>query len=263
MPVDAGIYRITNIANGKFYIGSSVSIKTRRRGHLHHLRRGTHTNPRLQAAFNKYGEGAFRWDVILTVDDVGRLLDSEQHAIDTMRPEYNVATNVERPSLGRVVSEHTRRLLSAANKGRVATGAQRLKMSLAQMGRTQPPSSRKKIGEARKGVGNGMYGRRHSPTAIAKIAAASRSRMDRPATLAALNKGRGWNRGIPFPEASRRKMSDAKIKRSVVRIDPRTQVSVRYDSASAAKRDGFHAAHIGKCCKGLRPLHKGFAWAYA
>lgn len=261
--VTAGIYRITNVVNGKFYIGSSVYLASRRRGHFHHLRHGTHKNPHLQSAYNKYGEAAFRWDVISIIEDANTLIAAEQAAIDEMRPHYNICEVAGRPPMGRVVSEKTRQLISQANKGRKPTAEQRAKMSAAQAGRTHAAAARQKISLARRGTGNGMHGKRHTDEAIAKIAAASRARLDRPETQAALSLGRGWNKGVPFPEASRRKMSDAKPKRPVVRTDPSTGATVHYECASAAKSDGFHSSHIGQCCAGKRRLHKGYSWAFA
>lgn len=49
-----GIYKITNIKNDKFYIGStSESFLKRWNHHINSLRRGTHKNMHLQSAFNK------------------------------------------------------------------------------------------------------------------------------------------------------------------------------------------------------------------
>lgn len=85
----AGIYKITNRENGKFYVGSSVNIKARWGKHLSALRLGTHKNAHLQAAFRKSGEAAFIFDV-LEVCHQGELLKREQHYLDSMKPGYNI-----------------------------------------------------------------------------------------------------------------------------------------------------------------------------
>lgn len=62
-----GIYKITNIKNNKFYIGStSDSFLKRWNHHINALRRGTHKNSHLQRAFNKYGEESFKFEIIET-----------------------------------------------------------------------------------------------------------------------------------------------------------------------------------------------------
>ena len=65
------IYIIENTVNGKFYIGRTNKPDPRRRCHFSELRRGIHGNPRLQNAFNKYGEAAFKFQVVDWASDDG------------------------------------------------------------------------------------------------------------------------------------------------------------------------------------------------
>lgn len=51
----SGIYKILNIKNGKFYIGSSNNIKVRWSQHKTLLKNNKHENKYLQNAWNKYG----------------------------------------------------------------------------------------------------------------------------------------------------------------------------------------------------------------
>lgn len=61
-----GVYQILNLVNKKRYIGSaSVSIKKRWYQHLYALKRGTHYNPHLQRAWDKYGESNFAFSVLI------------------------------------------------------------------------------------------------------------------------------------------------------------------------------------------------------
>lgn len=66
--IKSGIYKITNIKNGKFYIGSSVDINSRMRGHRSALRNNSHSNKYLQNSWNKYGEDNFEFSVLEYVD---------------------------------------------------------------------------------------------------------------------------------------------------------------------------------------------------
>lgn len=54
----SGIYRIVNLANDKFYIGSAVNLERRWYMHRNRLNAGKHRNAHLQAAWSKYGEAA-------------------------------------------------------------------------------------------------------------------------------------------------------------------------------------------------------------
>jgi GIY-YIG catalytic domain/NUMOD3 motif len=85
-----GVYSITNLVNGKRYIGSSTNIKGRFCTHKKQLNKGIHHNPKLQAAWNKHGEESFRFDIVDYCEDVEELIVWEQQWIDSLKPFYNV-----------------------------------------------------------------------------------------------------------------------------------------------------------------------------
>lgn len=58
------IYTITNTENGKLYIGRTGNPTNRKRSHFNKLRKGRHENPKLQNAWDKYGEICFVFDVV-------------------------------------------------------------------------------------------------------------------------------------------------------------------------------------------------------
>ena len=92
----SGIYKITNIVNGKFYIGSSKYINYRLDEHKQYLRGGYHINPKLQNAWNKYGENKFIFEILEeTNDDQQTLFDKENHYLSILKPyERNIGYNI-------------------------------------------------------------------------------------------------------------------------------------------------------------------------
>lgn len=90
-----GIYTIT-APSGNCYVGSSVDVPRRFAQHRSALRRGTHENTSLLAAYAKYGDRLV-FKQIVSVPDAADLLRVEQMAIDALRPAYNATRNAALP----------------------------------------------------------------------------------------------------------------------------------------------------------------------
>lgn len=63
----AGIYKITNIENGKVYIGESENIPRRWIEHIRALTYGEHKNYKLQNDFKEYGLKSFDFDIVESI----------------------------------------------------------------------------------------------------------------------------------------------------------------------------------------------------
>ena len=77
-----GIYKITNLVNGKFYIGSSRNLYKRIRGHKNDLIGDRHGNILLQSSWNKYGKENFSFEILEFVDSLLQLQPIEQKYIN-------------------------------------------------------------------------------------------------------------------------------------------------------------------------------------
>ncbi len=78
-----GIYTITNIIDGKKYIGQSALISERFNSHKNDLAGNRHKNKHLQAAYNKYGPDSFVYDLYTPVPSIDELNEYEQKAINS------------------------------------------------------------------------------------------------------------------------------------------------------------------------------------
>lgn len=90
-----GVYKITNIANGKLYVGSSKDIEYRWRQHKDELNRGVHGNSHLQRAWNKYGENSFKFEIIEKCEPFIQF-EREQFYLDTLNPFDDNGYNIVR-----------------------------------------------------------------------------------------------------------------------------------------------------------------------
>lgn len=68
-------YEILCRDNGKKYIGVTTNPTVRKNRHFNYLRQNKHANPIMQAAFNKYGEDSFTFEVFDTFE-----IDSKDEA---------------------------------------------------------------------------------------------------------------------------------------------------------------------------------------
>lgn len=133
------VYKITNLVNGKFYIGITKRLLCQRWGrHMYDARRGA-PYP-LQRAIAKYGPGLFKRQVLKVCASVEEMKAEEIRLIALWGPEYNASKGGESRN-GAVTSPETRVKQSVAKKGivlphmfRKATAETRLKMSVSQRG---------------------------------------------------------------------------------------------------------------------------------
>jgi group I intron endonuclease len=64
------IYTITNTISGKIYVGQARNVRKRWHSHQWHLKKGKHRNNHLQRAWDKYGEEAFIFQVVINLSEI-------------------------------------------------------------------------------------------------------------------------------------------------------------------------------------------------
>ena len=87
-----GIYKILNLKDGKFYLGSStMKILKRIQHHCCQLKKNNHKNKHLQNAWNKYGEENFEF-IILENLEKNKCLEREQELLNQIGIDnlYNI-----------------------------------------------------------------------------------------------------------------------------------------------------------------------------
>lgn len=97
----AGIYRIRNRVTGVAYVGSSVDVEYRAKGHVGRLTLGTHDNRNLQAAWISDGPKAFAFGILeRTPKTYEALADAEARWLSILTERggvYNIRRSTKRP----------------------------------------------------------------------------------------------------------------------------------------------------------------------
>jgi len=143
----SGIYQITNTINGKIYIGSAVHFYSRWMNHLSSLRRGLSNCRLLQNAWNKYGESAFKIQVLLICEKEELIhyeaLFIELTKANDRRHGYNIAKAGNR--IGCLHTPETKARISKAKAGKKLTAEHRAKISAGNLGKVVSEETKAKI----------------------------------------------------------------------------------------------------------------------
>jgi len=84
----SGVYKISNVINGKFYIGSSVDIDMRYGTHMGRDARKFKDTHDFYREIIEYGKDNFKLEVLKFCDKED-LLEWEQYYYDELNPQYN------------------------------------------------------------------------------------------------------------------------------------------------------------------------------
>lgn len=269
------IYKIRNVVNGKFYVGSTKDTRERFRTHRTRLRKNTHHSKHLQAAWNKYGEECFVFEIVEEVADIALLQAAEDvwlaanvgevHCYNTSRysdsPMRGIATK-DHPCYGRVKLPGEKEAIAASLRATYAADP----TAHPRYGKTHSEESRAKMSASRTGKMAGekhyRYGQTLSAEVREKIGAAQRGVKKAPRVLT--EEGRAKIRaaaaaGHYASFTGKRHTAEAKAKMSqaVQTISPEG-VTTTYPSITALREAlGLKAPTVNRALKSGLPLTKG------
>ena len=141
-----GIYRIFNIENRKYYVGSAKNVYARWWRHKNDLKANKHNNIHLQRAWDKYGRSAFIFDLLEVCREDERLA-LEQKYLDGL--DFSIAYNIGKSASGGDNITHNPNRTAIIEKIS-AGGLKRYE--------TMDSSERKRLADNLRGAGNGNFG---------------------------------------------------------------------------------------------------------
>lgn len=225
-----GIYKITNMINGKVYIGQSTSVKYRWWKHQSVLRKNTGSNPHLQSAWNKYGEESFKFEIILECPRK-KLNEEEIKLIKEYKSNNrNFGYNINEGGNSCPCSEETRTKIRNARRGKKHTEETKRAIGLSQKGSKHWNFGGKWSKETREKI---LKFNMENPFVITKETRKkiSLSRMGTHCSEETKRKISESNKGKLVSEETKKKMSEAK-KRFYEKIQkslPQSSLSIKKD----------------------------------
>lgn len=171
----SGIYVITNLINGKMYIGQSTNLKKRLISHRWILNQGNHYNTHLQRAWDKYGEKNFSFRVLERCPK--EQLNFYEKAYITLwhTTDRDFGYNLE----------------SGGSSNQTSSEETKMKISKAMKGRTLSEEHKRRIGEAQLGEKHHMFGKHLSDEQKKKLSIAGQGREFSKESLEKLSKTKG------------------------------------------------------------------------
>jgi len=181
-----GVYKISNILSGRYYIGYSSNIERRFSVHRSKLKQNCHDNIFLQRAYNLDGEDKFKYEIIHVCDTEEEAKDIElQYLTDLSIRDilYNLNYN---NSGGDLLTHHPEK---EAIREKILNS---YKETLSKMTPEERSQKYGKFGER-----NGMYGKSHTEETRKKISE--------------INKGRqSPNKGTQLSDERKQQLSEIK-----------------------------------------------------
>lgn len=214
-----GIYKITNLKTGQFYIGSAAGVGGFKK------RWARPYNEYLTRAIKKYGAEAFKFEVLL-VCEPEECLANEQKFLDELRPwaetgaGYNIC-KIAGSTRGLKQSPESNEKRRAANMGKKHTPERRANISAAKKGKPAPEmtaETRAKISAGLIGNKNSVgsksnLGRKQAPEEIERRRLALIGRLLPPFSEEHKEKLRVANIGRKFSDETRKKLSASQKRR--------------------------------------------------
>jgi len=158
----SGIYMIHSLVDNKRYIGSSLNIRGRLRGHINSLNRNLHDNPYLQNSWNKYGKDNF----------ISEILELCPKELLIIREDYYMNLyNTKDRNFGFNLREACNPGYDkpSPNKGKKMSEEQKVKISNTLRGRKVPRDIVEKSANSRRGKPSGMSGKKASEETKRKL----------------------------------------------------------------------------------------------
>lgn len=261
------VYLRTNKINGKQYVGQSGNFKNRE--YNWYNTKWSYAGRLINNARAKYGAENWKTDILRECETLDETNFWEMYYIKKLNTKYPNGYNLTdggEGSIGRVVSDETKKKLSKAAKGeknpffhkthsketieklknRIITDEWRKKISEAARGRVSPNKGKHLSDETKRKISEATKGKHHSLSTEFK------------------KRHMPWNAGKHHSEETKNKIMKTKGKKVYQYTLDGKLVNI-WNSTKECGRNGFCQTRVAACCRGEYgcKTYKGYKWSYA
>lgn len=243
------LYQIKHISSGHKYVGQTTRLPIKRwREHLYKLRKNKHDNRHLQAAWNKYGEHAFKFEIVKEFNSLEELNQAEIDLIKNGSDLYNLTEGGN----GFNHRNGSKKAIGEANKKPIVG----MCIKTGEIREYESAADTTKDGFIQACVRKcvlGFISKRKDGTTFESIS----------------HKGWVWMSKLEFSlEFLKNKCDIAKLakvrkERSVIGMNVFTKEIRQFKSASEAGRNGFNSTNVYRSSGIFSAVHKGFVWVFS
>ena len=264
------IYLITNLINGKLYVGiTEKKIESR---FAQHVKSSFKEKPKcmLHNAIKKYGVENFSFELIEDDIPFEKGPEKERYYIKKYNSYYKYKKGYNmtfggKGTVGYIFTDEVRKKISLAGIGRVFSPERNEKVRQSMIKREYKEewkeSLRNSIGD-RTGENNPFYGKKHSDETKQKISETKKGNCPHSEEFKQMISS--IHKGVPHTESQIQKMRDSSpLKHSVCQYSMDMELINEFPSLKEAERQtGTPNYNISSCCRGKQKSASGFIWKY-
>lgn len=119
------VYKITNLVNGKIYVGSAVNLYNRYKSYKRRVLKDAPRRMVVEKAMVKYGMENFSFEILERLESKDMTITKEQIWLDILQPFDPIGYNVNKKAesrLGMTVSDSVKIKMSLTRKNRMESG---------------------------------------------------------------------------------------------------------------------------------------------